>query len=178
MPWGGLGIQIHRLSNLCSFSFGDISTFPFCTSVLSSVSAWIFLHLNTQQLFQDSPLNCPNGSLQARILEQVAMLFSRGSSWPRERTWVSCIAGGFFTTWAAWGAPRRAHRQQFEKFPPRIWGTISHLQSATDCHAPFPKSCFQISSLLPSWTVTPAAPVHLRLSPTSREPAHKMLISS
>ena len=39
-----------------------------------------------------------HGILQARILEWVAILFSRGSSQPRDRTWVSCIAGGFFTT--------------------------------------------------------------------------------
>ena len=26
--------------------------------------------------------------------------FSRGTSWPRNRTTVSCIAGGFFTCWA------------------------------------------------------------------------------
>ena len=26
--------------------------------------------------------------------------FSGASSWPRDRTWVSCIAGGFFTIWA------------------------------------------------------------------------------
>ena len=26
----------------------------------------------------------------------VAIYFSRGSSWPRKKTWVSCIAGGFF----------------------------------------------------------------------------------
>ena len=32
---------------------------------------------------------------QVRMLEWVA--FSRGSSQPRDRTWVSCIAGGFFT---------------------------------------------------------------------------------
>ena len=38
--------------------------------------------------------------LQARILEWVAIPFSRGSSWPRNCTWVSCIAGRFFTTWA------------------------------------------------------------------------------
>ena len=25
--------------------------------------------------------------------------FSRGSSWPRDWTWVSCIADGFFTIW-------------------------------------------------------------------------------
>ena len=28
-----------------------------------------------------------------------------GSSQPRNRTWVSCIAGGFFTSWATRGAP-------------------------------------------------------------------------
>ena len=37
------------------------------------------------------------GILQARILEWVAMCFSRGSSQPRDQTQVSYIAGGFFT---------------------------------------------------------------------------------
>ena len=39
------------------------------------------------------------GILQARILEWVAMPFSRGSSWPRDQTHfscVSCTAGRFF----------------------------------------------------------------------------------
>ena len=35
---------------------------------------------------------------QARILEWVAISFSRGSSWPKDWTWGSCIAGRFFTT--------------------------------------------------------------------------------
>ena len=35
--------------------------------------------------------------LQARILEWVAVPFSRGASQPRDRTQVSCIASGFFT---------------------------------------------------------------------------------
>ena len=35
-----------------------------------------------------------------RILEWVAYPFSRGSSWPRNWTRVSCIASGFFTNWA------------------------------------------------------------------------------
>ena len=34
-----------------------------------------------------------------RILEWEACPFSRGSSWPRNQTRVSCIAGGFFTSW-------------------------------------------------------------------------------
>ena len=38
-----------------------------------------------------------HGILQARILERVAMPSSRGSSRPRDGTWVSCIAGKFFT---------------------------------------------------------------------------------
>ena len=38
------------------------------------------------------------GILQARILERVAVPFSRGSSQPRDRTHVSRIAGGFFTS--------------------------------------------------------------------------------
>ena len=35
-----------------------------------------------------------------RILEWAAYPFSSRSSQPRGRTWVSCIAGGFFTGWA------------------------------------------------------------------------------
>ena len=41
-----------------------------------------------------------NGILQARILQWVAFPFPRGSSQPRDWTQVSCIAGGFFTSWA------------------------------------------------------------------------------
>ena len=41
-----------------------------------------------------------HGILQARILECVPIPFSRGSSWPRDWTLVSHIAGRFFTIWA------------------------------------------------------------------------------
>ena len=43
------------------------------------------------------PGSSVHGILQARILEWVAIPFSRGSSQPRDRTHVSCIAGRFFT---------------------------------------------------------------------------------
>ena len=46
-----------------------------------------------------------HGFLQARILEWVAFPFSRGSSQPRDGTQVSCIAGGFLTSWAT-GKPK------------------------------------------------------------------------
>ena len=41
-----------------------------------------------------------HGISQARILEWVAISFSRGSFLPRDWTSVSCIAGRFFTYWA------------------------------------------------------------------------------
>ena len=45
-----------------------------------------------------------HGISQARMLEWVAISFSRGSSCPRDWTHISCIAGGFFTIWATKGA--------------------------------------------------------------------------
>ena len=38
-----------------------------------------------------------HGIVQARVLEWIAIAFSRGSSRPRNRTQVSCIAGRRFT---------------------------------------------------------------------------------
>ena len=59
-----------------------------------------------------TPMDCSlpgssvHGIFQARILEWVAISFSRGSYWPRVWTQVSCIAGRFFTIWATREAPR------------------------------------------------------------------------
>ena len=53
-----------------------------------------------------NPMDCsPPGSSvhdisEARILEWVAISFSRGSSWTMDQTQLSCIAGRFFTAWA------------------------------------------------------------------------------
>ena len=61
------------------------------------------LLLSCVQLFCD-PMDCsPPGSSvhvisQARILEWVAISFSKGFSLPRDQTDISCIAGRFFTT--------------------------------------------------------------------------------
>ena len=52
------------------------------------------------------PMDCglPGSSvhviIQARILEWVAISFSRGPSWPRNQIQVSCIAGRFSNDWA------------------------------------------------------------------------------
>ena len=44
-------------------------------------------------------LYCLSHQGSPRILEWVANPFSRGSSWTRNRTRVSCIVGRFFTSW-------------------------------------------------------------------------------
>ena len=52
------------------------------------------------------PIDCSlsgssvHGIFQARVLEWIAIAFSRGSSRPRDRTQISCIAGRRFTVWA------------------------------------------------------------------------------
>ena len=51
------------------------------------------------------PGSSVHGILQARVLEWIAMPSSRGSSTPKDRTWVSCMAGRFFTIWATREAP-------------------------------------------------------------------------
>ena len=46
------------------------------------------------------PASSIHGIFQGRILEWVAIAFSRGFSWPRNWIPVSCTAGRFFTNWA------------------------------------------------------------------------------
>ena len=46
-----------------------------------------------------------HGTFQARVLEWVTMSFSRGSSWPKDRTCISCIsctARWILDHWATW----------------------------------------------------------------------------
>ena len=64
-----------------------------------------------------TPVDCSlsgfsvHGILQARILERVAIPFTRGSSQPRDQTWVSYITGGFFTISAIREAPMYKYAQ-------------------------------------------------------------------
>ena len=65
---------------------------------------WWFSHSVVSN--SSDPMDCSlpessvHGILQARILEWAAISFLRGSSWPRNQTSVSCIAGRLFTDWA------------------------------------------------------------------------------
>ena len=57
------------------------------------------------------PMDCSllrssvHGIFQAKVLEWVAISFSRGSSWPRDWTQVSHTVGRRFTVWATREVP-------------------------------------------------------------------------
>ena len=70
-----------------------------------------------------------HGIFQARVLEWVAIAFSRGSSQPRDQTQVSCIVGRRFTLWAT----REAQEENgaFSSLPFQgSWGFSSALPSS------------------------------------------------
>ena len=64
-------------------------------------------------MFCSPPRSSLHGILQARILEWVAIPFSRGSSWPSDQTCISCMAGSFFTILST----REAQKSALEVFP-------------------------------------------------------------
>ena len=78
-----------------------------------------------------NPIDCSlpgssvHGISQSRILKWVAISFSRGSSWSRDKTWVSCIAGRFFTDWATREAHSFYHHDPLTHQP--AWYTCAHL---------------------------------------------------
>ena len=62
------------------------------------------------------PGSSVHGTLQARMLEWVAISSLRGSSWPRDWTWIFCIAGRFFIIWATREALLNEVSQKEEKY--------------------------------------------------------------
>ena len=88
-------LQMHH--NL-SLLFSTWTLFPF-PKLLFDILCWVCVFVKVAQscpALCDSMDYIVHGILQARILERVAVPFSRGSSQPRDRTLVSRTAGGFF----------------------------------------------------------------------------------
>ena len=79
-PGKNIGMGFHALLQGIFPTQGSNSGLPHCR--------WILNHLS----HQGGP----------KILEWGAYPFSRGTSWPRNRARVSCIAGRFFTIWSTW----------------------------------------------------------------------------
>ena len=75
----------------------DSLAHSFLTILGSGLATKSCLTLVTPWTVCSLPGSTVHGILQARIPEWVIIYFSRGSSQPKNRTWVSCIAGRFFT---------------------------------------------------------------------------------
>ena len=123
MPDVGLNIYKHYISNLPR----SLRTHHWelrnhwirrnFTLAVDRISPWSYrklqvVHAQSCPTLCD-PLNCSlpgssiHGILQARILEWVAISFSRGSSWPRDSTCISCsscIGNKILYHWATWEA--------------------------------------------------------------------------
>ena len=103
-----------------------------------------------------NPMDCspPGSSIhgisQARILEWVAIPFSRGSSQSRDQTHFSYIAGGFFTT-KPWGQPKQRETalqqygscaaRQFSKSATPAPGSTAHGDGASSQRQHLSVSC-------------------------------------
>ena len=117
------------------------------------------------------PMDCsPPGSsvggiLQARILQWVAMPFSRVSSLPRDGTWVSWIVGRFFIIWAT----REAYKY-IKVIYKLIVNVVLHIKINFCCNTLL-NTMFQFSLVAQSCPTlcdpmnrsTPGLPVHHQL---------------
>ena len=94
--------------------------------VVSSLSCvWLFVNPWTVA----HRLLCPWIS-QARILEWVAISFSRGSSWVRAGTHISCTAGRFITAEPP-GKPKKSIKSLQKKHESNCWGDLSGMGSGS-----------------------------------------------
>ena len=119
-------------------------------------------------------------NFQARILDWVAIPFFRGFSQPRNQTWASCTAGGFFTIWVTREALRTQGIPHFlpdnvnfsfknmkpdmiDLRAPLIYPLLAELEfPSLSCHTPFAWFCggtyndvllTNAAFSLPSWWV-------------------------
>ena len=102
---------LHRYPSCCMRPFSSALTIhmPVCSP---SESAWFPTKIQRRKRINMNCHHCVlvarlgptlcdpgasvHGILQERFLDWVTIPSSRGCSWPRDRSWVSCIAGMFF----------------------------------------------------------------------------------
>ena len=94
------GVRQHVSPRSC-LEMQDLSFLRVCSVVSDSATPWTVAHRASQ----------------ARILEWVAISFSRGSSWPRDQTRVSCIGRQIYYHRATWEALQdlRSHPNQLNE---------------------------------------------------------------
>ena len=104
-----LDLEEHTNSKLEKEYVKAVCCYPaYLTYMKSEMPGWMNYKLESRlkvKVAQSCPTLCDpmdytvHGILQARIMKWVTLPFSRGSSQPKDRTQVSHIPGGFFTSW-------------------------------------------------------------------------------
>ena len=126
----GFTLNNHKFQKSCKynmknfFSFELLESWPYVPSFWNTsvcISYKQVHNLLKQESESEVAQSCPtlcdpmgcslpgssvHGIFQAMVLEWIAISFSRGSSQPRDRTWVSRIVDRHFTVWA-----RRNHQR-------------------------------------------------------------------
>ena len=95
------------------------------------------------------PGSSVHGIFQARVLEWVAISFSRRSSWPRDWTQVSRIVGRRFTVWAT----REVHWQGKEM--------VAQTGRVALSYVPWASVLSGVQLSVASWTVASQAPLSM-----------------
>ena len=96
-------VVIEVISQVCFIPRNCAAGFPFqdwamCQGQHSSAPDAVCAHLLSCVWLFCNPMDCSlpgysvHGIFQARIVEWVAISFSRGSSWPRDRTHISSVS--------------------------------------------------------------------------------------
>ena len=98
------------------------------------------------------PGSSVHGIFQARILEQVAISYSRGSSQPRDWTWVFCIADRHFTIWAILELTPKGKKKVLFFFIIGDWNAKVGSQDILRIIGMFDLRVNQIDYILCSWS--------------------------
>ena len=104
----GLKLNIQKTKSMAS---DPITSWQLDGETVETVADFIFRGSKESEIAQSCPTLCDprdcglpsssvHGIFQAIVLELIAISFSSGSSWPRDRTQVSCIVDRRFTVWA------------------------------------------------------------------------------
>ena len=138
----------HQLWLADSFSWVSLGEAVQCFSKRITTGIWSRTHLHCTVFlcfclgaksrptllwpFCSLPGSPVHGISQAGILEWVAIFFSRGFSWPRDWTWVSCISRQILYPWAI----REATREALCSYP--MWNIEHSWFPPTKCqgHSP------------------------------------------
>ena len=120
-PWGfsrqeyWSGLQMW-MSTGCYYQFSSLGRFKFCCVCVHSCSVmysslWPFWTVTCQA-------SLSMGIFRQKYWSELPFSSFRGSSWPRDRTWVSCIsciASGFFTCWAEPSGKASPHNESLRQ---------------------------------------------------------------